>query len=112
MPTKKERAAWKRSTPERKMVVVRTPNKPGYTARVEAVKYEAMRKAMMKVLPGKAPGLTQAEMWDALARAAPKSVFPDRGKVGWWMKSVQLDLETRKVIIREDTRPLRWHRAK
>jgi hypothetical protein len=97
---------------ERKMVVVRTPNKPRYTARVDALKYEAMYKVMMRVLPRKAPGLTQAEMWDALARLAPKSEFPDRGKVGWWMKSVQLDLEARKMLVREDTKPLRWHRRK
>jgi hypothetical protein len=67
---------------------------------------------MMKVLPRKSPGLTQAEMWAALRRVAPKSHFPDRGKVGWWMKSVQLDLETRKVLVREETKPLRWHRKK
>jgi len=94
------------------MVVVRTPNKPGSSWRVDAVKYEAMRKAMMKVLPRKAPGLTQQEMWDALARAAPKSMFPDRGKIGWWMKSVQLDLEAKMIVVREQTKPLRWHRSR
>jgi hypothetical protein len=102
----------RKATAERKMVSVRTPNKPGYVSRVDAVKYEAMRKTMMKVLPRKAPGLTQAEMWDSLTVAAPKSLFPDPGKVGWWMKSVQLDLEAKKIVRREDTKPLRWHRAR
>ena len=102
----------KKAATERKMVSVRTPNKPGYVSRVDAEKYEAMRKTMMKVLPRKAPGLTQQEMWDALVRAAPKSLFRDRGKVGWWMKSVQLDLEARKIVAREDTKPLRWHLAR
>ncbi|HET6846384.1 MAG TPA: hypothetical protein VFH29_06085 [Anaerolineales bacterium] len=97
---------------ERKMVSVRTPNKPGYVSRVDAIKYEAMRRTMMRVLPRKAPGLTQQEMWDALSRIAPKAHFPDRGKVGWWMKSVQLDLEAKNVLVREDTKPLRWHRVK
>lgn len=104
--------AGRKADAERKMVSVRTPNKPGYVSRVDAEKYEAMRKTMMKVLPRTAPGLTQSGMWDALARAAPKSLFPDRGKVGWWMKSVQLDLEARKIVVREDTKPLRWHRVK
>jgi hypothetical protein len=112
MPAKKKSAPLQKAPAPRKMIVVRTPNKPGSSWRVDAVKYEAMRKAMMKVLPRKAPGLTQAEMWEALARAAPKSVFPDRGRVGWWMKSVQLDLEVKKVVVRENTKPLRWHRAK
>ena len=90
----------KKAAAPRKIVVVRTPNRPQSSWRVDAVKYEAMRKAMMKVLPRKAPGLTQQEMWDALARLAPKSQFPDRGKVGSWMKSVQLDMEVRKIRVR------------
>jgi hypothetical protein len=111
MPAKKKVNTKKPAAP-RKMVVVRTPNKPGYSSRVDAESYEAMRKTMMKVLPRKAPGLTQAEMWAALVRAAPKKFFATRGKVGWWMKSVQLDLEAKKVVVREATKPLRWHRVK
>ena len=94
------------------MVVVRTPNDPKYTQRVDAEAYEAMRKTMLKVLPRKAPGLTQAEMWAALAKAAPKPLFGTRWKVGWWMKTVQLDLEVKKQVVREQTKPLRWHRSK
>jgi hypothetical protein len=111
MPARKT-AARKKPAEPRKMVSVSTPNKPGSSWRVDAIKYEAMRKSMMKVLPRKAPGLTQAEMWGALTKAAPRSLFPTRGKVGWWMKGVQLDLETKKVIVREKTKPLRWHRVK
>lgn len=36
-------------------------------------------------------------------------VFEDRTKAGWWMKTVQLDLEAREVIIREKTKPARWY---
>jgi len=93
------------------MTVVRTPNKPNYTQRVDAESYEAMRKSMLKVLPTKAPGLTQAEMWAALQKAAPRSLFATRGKVGWWMKTVQLDLEVQGLVVREETKPLRWHRG-
>jgi len=109
MPAKRKPANKNKGSEVRK-VVVQNVNVPGYTTRVDAAKYGAMRKAMLKVLPRKAPGLTQAEMWDALARVVPKGVFPDRGKVGWWMKSVQLDLEAKKVLVREKTKPLRWHR--
>jgi hypothetical protein len=112
MPASRKSRAKKAGAAPRKMIEVRTPNKPGYVSRVDAAKYEAMRKVMMKVLPRRAPGMTQAEMWNALAKAAPKSEFPDRGKVGWWMKSVQLDLEARRMLVREDTRPLRWHLKK
>ena len=108
MPAKRKPANKNKGSEVRK-VVVQNVNVPGYTTRVDAAKYGAMRKAMLKVLPRKAPGLTQAEMWDALARVVPKGVFPDRGKVGWWMKSVQLDLEAKKMLVREKSKPLRWH---
>ena len=111
MPVKR-RSRTKSQAGEVRMVVARSVNVPGWTHRVNAVMYEAMYKTMLKVLPRKAPGMTQAEMIDALAAAAPGSLFPDRGKVSWWMKTVQLDLEAKKVLVREKTKPLRWHRAK
>ena len=103
-PTKKSGAAG------RKMIVAQNVNVPGYTHKVDATMYEAMRKAMLKMLPHKSPGMTQTEMWQGLAAYAPKTLFPDSGKIGWWMKTVQLDLEARKVLVREQTKPLRWHR--
>lgn len=109
MPATKKTAV-RKPTAARKMIEVGTPNKPGARWRVDALKYEAMRQAMMKVLPRKAPGLTQAEMLAALKRVASRKHFPGGAKVGWWMKSVQLDLEVKKVVVRENTKPLRWHR--
>ena len=110
MPAKKSSTVKKKATVAKKQIVALNVNVPGYTHRVDATMYEAMRKAMLKMLPRKAPGMTQAEMWKGLAAYAPKSLFPDSGKIGWWMKTVQLDLEARKVLVREQTKPLRWHR--
>ena len=108
MPARKQASVKKASAPVR-MINAKSVNVPGYSHAVRADMYEAMLKTMMKVLPRKSPGLTQAEMWNALAAAAPKDLFPNRGKVGWWMKTVQLDLEARRKLVREKTRPLRWH---
>jgi hypothetical protein len=90
-------------------VLVRTPNVPEYTGRVDAWKYEAMQKVLLKVVPAKAPGITQSEMMAALDGAAPRDIFPARTYM-WWGKCVQLDLEARGVLVREGTKPLRWHR--
>jgi hypothetical protein len=109
MPPRKKVSPKKKAAAGRKMIAVHTPNKPKYEQRVDAEAYEAMRKTMLKVLPKKTPGLTQAEMWAALEKAAPKNLFAGRWKVGWWMKTVQLDLEARKIVVREKTKPLRWH---
>ena len=91
-------------------VVVRTPNKPRSTQRVDAAKYAAMKRVLLRVMPSKAPGLTQNEMMAAVLKASPKDVFPAKTSY-WWAKCVQLDLEARGELARETTKPLRWHRA-
>ena len=98
-----------KTTSER--VTVENVNVPGYTSTVDAVKYNAMRAALLKALPAKAPGLTQAEMIEAVKAHLPSDLFPGGAKVGWWMKCAQLDLEAKAVVIREPGKPLRWRKA-
>jgi len=69
-----------------------------------------MRRAVLKVLPRRAPGLTVAELFRAMLPQLPASLFPGGAKAGWWMKTVQLDLEARRIIAREKTTPLRLHK--
>ncbi|NND99139.1 MAG: hypothetical protein HKN47_17620 [Pirellulaceae bacterium] len=98
--------------PEPEKIIVENVNHPGQTSRVDAVKYKAMRKVLLKVLPKKTPGLTQREMLDAIQPHLPQDLWPGGDKSGWWMKSVQLDLEAKQLIHRTDTKPLQWYRAK
>jgi hypothetical protein len=72
--------------------------------------YQAMRQALLKALPAQAPGLTQEEMVEAVKIYLPADLFPGGAKAGWWAKTIQLDLEAKKVIVREASKPLRWHR--
>lgn len=83
---------------------------PGRTYRVDADKYEAMRRAFLKVLPKASPGFTAAEIGTAVLSHLPQDLFPEGAKAGWWMKAAQLDLEAKGVIAREKTKPLRWHK--
>jgi hypothetical protein len=92
-------------------VEVENVNVPGHIVRLDAGMYAAMRKALLKVLPARAPGLTEAEMRAAVLPHLPAELFPGGAKAGWWAKSVQLDLEAKQLVIRESTKPLRWHRA-
>ena len=82
---------------------------PGKTYKRNAEKYEAARKAYLKFMPTKGPGLTQTEM-----HAAMKKALPSFGSTaGWWMKTVQLDAEARGDVVRDkSSKPLRWKRAK
>lgn len=83
---------------------------PNHTMRVDRVKYQEMRKALLKVLPMRAPGLTVAEVMTALLPHLSEELFPGGSKAGWWLKAVQLDLEAKGVVTREPTKPLRLHR--
>lgn len=91
-------------------VVMENVNSPGHVVRVDAGKYHAMKDAMLAVLPRGMPGLTVKEVKERLLPLLPEAHFPGGATAGWWLKGVQLDLEAKKVIAREDTKPLRLHR--
>lgn len=93
-------------------IAVQNVNVPGYTHLVDASMYQAMRKAVLKALPRKAPGLTQTELRQAVLPYLPADLYPGGAKADWWSKAVQLDLEAKGLVAREDTKPLRWHRVK
>ena len=75
-------------------VAVENINTPGRTSNVDKAKYLAMKAAMLATLPRHAPGL-----------------FPGGATSGWWQKCVQLDLEAKGVVVREPTKPLRFHQV-
>ena len=77
---------------------------------LNAPMYEAMKTAMWKVLPAESPGLTQAEIREAVVPYLPEELYPGGAKTGWWAKTVQLDQEAKGSLIREATKPLRWYR--
>ncbi|WOO43073.1 DUF6958 family protein [Rubellicoccus peritrichatus] len=85
-------------------------NTPGRTSRVDSVKYDAMRKLILSITPTTAPGLTAKEMVEKMKPLAPQALWPNGEKIGWWQKTVQLDLEAKKLIVRDsDSKPLRWY---
>jgi hypothetical protein len=90
-------------------VTIENVNVPGYTVTVDAAKYGAMRKAIVAVMPSAEPGLTQVEIRRAVLAHLPGKLFPGGAKAAWWAKMVQLDLEAKRIVVREATKPLRWH---
>ena len=77
--------------------------------RVDADKYCAVRDAVISVLTSAAPGLTLAELKQAILPLLPEALFPGGAKLGWWMMGVQLDLRARRVIVAEQSKPMRLH---
>ena len=89
-------------------VVVENVNIPNHSTRVDAEKYHAMKKAFLKILPTSSPGLTQKEIQEKVIEFLPETLFPNGAKSGWWAKTVQLDLEAKNIVFREQSKPLRW----
>lgn len=92
-------------------IEIENVNHPGRVTRVDRAKYEAMRAALMAVLPEAAPGLTLDEAREAAKPHLPEALFPGGAKSGWWLMAVQLDLSAKGRIVREATKPMRLHRA-
>ena len=84
-------------------------NHPGKVVRVDAAKYQAVRAAILSALPPTAPGLTLAELREAIRPLVPDAIFPEGLKVGWWMMGVQLDLRAKQLIATQNSKPLRLH---
>jgi hypothetical protein len=86
-------------------------NHPGRVVRVEAAKYNAVRDAIISVLPLQPPGLTQVQLREAVRPLVSSDVFPEGFKAGWWVMGVQLDLRAKKGIATENSKPLRLYRS-
>ena len=99
------------ATSKAEKIEVRNVNYPGQITRLDADMYEAMKRAVLKVLPKTSPGLTVDEVQDGVLAHLPENLFPNGAKAGWWMKAVQLDLEARGIIARAKTKPLRLHKT-
>jgi hypothetical protein len=91
-------------------IEVENPNTPGRTTRLDRAKYEAMRAALLPVLPEVPPGLKVAEAKAALLKHLDQDLFPGGAKVGWWLKAVQLDLEAKGIIARATGSPVQLYR--
>jgi hypothetical protein len=87
-------------------------NRDGSPWRVNGEKFEAMRVALLAVLPDEPPGMTVDAAKAALLPHLDAGLFPGGEKTGWWIKAVQLDHEARGLILRGKGSPVRLYRAK
>ncbi|MGZ9811713.1 DUF6958 family protein [Pseudoroseicyclus sp. H15] len=95
---------------EEEKIEVENATSPGRVTRVNRAKYEAMRDALMQVVPSEPPGATPAALKEALLPKLDEGLFPGGDKAGWWLKCVQLDLEAKGQLKRADKPPVRLYR--
>ncbi len=93
------------------MIEIESISSPNRTTRVNRAKYEAMRDALLRVLPQSPPGLKVAQAKAALLPYLPETLFPGGSTAGWWLKAVQLDLEAKGVIARAPSKPVQLYRT-
>jgi hypothetical protein len=90
-------------------IEVQNVGQPGKTYRADTAKYADMRAAMEKVLPTAPPGLTPAEIIEAVKPHFSETLFPGGETAGWWVKCVQLDLEAKGLLKRAPKSPVRLY---
>ncbi len=95
----------------RAKIAVENVNHPGSSRLVDATMYATTKRAYLKILPKRSPGLTLAEIRERLMAQLPDQLFSNGAKAGWWAKTVQLDLEAKGLVKREQTKPLRLRKA-
>jgi len=68
-----------------------TPGKKG--TRIDTWKYEAVRKALRKVIPRKAPGVLFEDLPELVEQALPAEDKAKLGSILWYTTTVKLHLE-------------------
>jgi hypothetical protein len=90
-------------------ITVQNINHPGKSERVNAEKYLAMREAMLAFLARQAGPVEYKAIRDGVRSQLPETLFPGGATSGWWIKTVQLDLEAKGLMARTAEKPLRFH---
>jgi hypothetical protein len=67
---------------------------------IDADKYEAVRKAMLKAVPKSEEGLLFKDLPAAVKQKLPGGEIPGGGSISWYTTVVKLDLEARGELER------------
>ena len=92
-------------------IEIQNVNTPGKTSRVDEEKYLEIKRVLLAILPSDAPGLSHKRIIEAAKDEASDALFPGGEKLGWWTKTVQLDLEAKGILIRHAGKPLSWFKT-
>jgi hypothetical protein len=82
-----------RSKSNHKRVLCRTPTPGKKPTRIDSWKFDAVRKAILKIVPRKGEGVLFSELADMVAAALGESDCSRLGSVPWYTVTVKLELE-------------------
>lgn len=81
-------------------VQIKNVNVPNTKTRIDADKYEVIRRAILAVVPRSAKGITFKELPVAVEAWLAEHYKDWAGSVSWYTTTVKLDLEARGMIAR------------
>jgi len=94
-------------------ILTKTVSKGKGGTRVSKAKYDAVRKALLSVVPKKKEGIPFSDLAKLVAPKLPKEMRPTKGSASWLTVVVKLDLEARGVLQRvEGAKPQRVRRVR
>lgn len=92
-------------------IAVQNVNVPDQTTHVDAAKDMAMRAALMLSMSPAITSLTYAALKKGVLPHLPEDLFPQGAMAGWWIKTVQLDLEAKGQLLHRATKPMTWSKV-
>lgn len=78
----------------------RTPTSGKKSTRIDAWKFDAVRKAILKVVPKRGDGVAFSDLPDLVKKQLPAQQSKDLGSLMWYVTTVKLELEVRGEIAR------------
>ena len=87
-------------TAKRSTIKTKNVNNGVEGAIIDQAKYEAVRQAILAVVPKTGDGILFKDLPKEVAKRVPAEHFPKRGSASWYTTVVKLDLEARRLIER------------
>jgi len=81
-------------------VECRTPTKGKKPTRIDAWKFDAMRKAILRAVPKSSAGVLFSALPKLVKKQLTKRQLDELGSVSWYTTTVKLELEVRGEIER------------
>ena len=85
---------------KKKSVKTRSIIKGSGGGRVMPEKYDAVKEALLAVIPRAREGIAVRDLPRLVAPKLPRTMLPRKGSASWLVTTVKLDLEARGVIER------------
>lgn len=111
MTAKRRATVPRHAAPDEERVTCRTPTPGRQPVRIAAWKYDAVRLALLRILPTRGEGVPFSDLPALVAGALAPAERARLGSASWYTTTVKLDLEVRGVVRRLPGSPQRLVRV-